>query len=265
MQYTQENSTEIDFIKERYINKYSAESFQKHLDEYLSIKEFAPHGNINDNQSISEEAHLIMRLSTQYYLTMAFKAMRIDLQDPNVAELMEEGNIGTPGRIAKVWCGSNPEDDSELGGGRWSKSPRLADFPHSPSKTGIVHNIPITKRVDLVSNCSHHFIPFHTKARPDSYVIISYIPKHFKLGISKLQRITNHVAQRFWLQEDLTDALYEEISKAACTNDVYVGLFNIVHGCESLRGARSEDGSFTSEAYGGRFSDYELRKQVKGY
>lgn len=255
---------ELDFIKERYTTKYPLETFPNYLEEYNNLKSFAPNGNVHDTQSITDQCHYIMRLTTQYHLTMAFKSMRIDLEDPNVSEMIEEGNIGTPGRIAKVWCGASTSDDTELGGGRWSKNPRLADFPSSNTK-GVVPNIPITKRVDLISNCSHHFIPFHTKAREDSYAVISYIPKDFKLGISKLQRITNHVAQRFWLQEDLTDKLYTEISEAAQTEDVYVGLFNVVHGCESLRGARSEDGTFTSEAYGGKFSDFELRKQVKGY
>ena len=36
----------------------------------------------------------------------------------------------------------------------------------------------------------------------------------------------------------------------------------MVHGCESMRGAKSRDGSFTSEYYNGAFNDPELRKQV---
>jgi len=238
---------EKDFIKERYSKRFKA-----------------PNGNIFDDieDGISDEAHYIMRLSVQYNLTEAFKSMRIDLTDANVAEELDLGNIGTPGRIAKVWTGFDPHDDRELGGGRWAKSPRLASFPDETNDARIVKGIPITKRVDLISNCSHHFIPFHSKARPDSYAVISYIPENFKLGISKLQRITGHVAQRFWLQEDLTDAIYSEIAEAAETDSVYVRLYNIVHGCESLRGSMSGDGAFTSEAYGGKFTDPELRKQV---
>lgn len=258
---------ELDFLKERYFIKYPNDSltdFDKYWVEYRDIEDFAPHGNINDNQKISEQAHYIMRLTTQYHLTQAFKAMKIDLQDPNVTEVIEEGNIGTPGRIAKVWCGSNTDDDTELGGGRWSKSPRIASFPSTPVM-GISRGIPITKRIDLVSNCSHHFIPFHTKSRQDSYAIISYIPKNgVRIGISKLQRVADFVSQRFWLQEDLTDTLYTEISKVADTDDVYIGLYNLVHGCENLRGAKSQDGTFSSEAYGGAFGSPTLRDQVKG-
>lgn len=249
------------FIRDRYNQVFDPVDFEEHLDEYLGLKDFAPNGNIFDDQYIQDETHFIMRMATQYHLTEAFKAMKMDLTDANVSENLESGNIGTPGRIAKVWCGFDTNDDRELGSGRWSSNPRLADFP-SEVKEKIISNIPITKRVDLVSNCSHHFIPFHTKARQDSYAIISYIPTDFKLGISKLQRITDFISQRFWLQEDLTDALYYEVSKAAKTDDVYVGLFNVVHGCENLRGAKSGDGAFTSEAYGGKFESYELRQQV---
>jgi GTP cyclohydrolase I len=157
-----------------------------------------------------------------------------------------------------VWCGDGTHDDRELGSGRWAIKPRLASFPNTGNKT-----IPITKRVDIISNCSHHFIPFTSIARPDSYAIISYIPDSEVLGISKLQRIADWVSQRFFLQEDLTKMLYDEVQKVAKTDSVYVGLFNMVHGCESMRGAKASDGAFTSEYYGGAFNDIDVRSQVK--
>jgi len=246
------------FVKERFL-KQGFRNFEKHWKEYKNISSFAPNGNVfEDRDGISDEAHFIMRMSTQYFLTKAFEAMKVDLSDDNVSENLDLGNIGTPGRIAKVWCGFDTHDDMELGGGRWNKKPRLASFPNTSNV-----KIPITKRIDVISNCSHHFIPFHSLAREDSYAIVSYIPDKKVLGISKLQRVANWVSQRFFLQEDLTKMIYDEISKVAETDSVYVGLFNLVHGCESLRGAKSNDGAFTSEYYGGAFEDPELRKQIK--
>lgn len=247
----------INFIKERYDARYPEGDFDADYATYESIDAFAPNGNIFDEQSISDSVHFIMRTTTQYHLTEAFKAMKIDLTDDNVTEVLEDGNIGTPGRIAKVWCGDGTHDDRELGSGRWSVKPRLASFPNTGTS-----NIPITKRVDIISNCSHHFIPFTTIARPDSYAIISYIPDKEVLGISKLQRVADWVSQRFFLQEDLTKMLYDEVVKVAKTDSVYVGLFNMVHGCESMRGAKANDGAFTSEEYGGAFNEYHIRKQV---
>ena len=250
------------FLVDRFFNRYpelTEDDLYNYLLEYEQIKDFAPNGNIFDKQSISDEAHFIMRTVTQYHLTKAFEAMKIDLNDDNVTEIMGDGNIGTPGRIAKVWCGDGTHDDRELGSGRWAVKPRLASFPNTGNKS-----IPITKRVDIISNCSHHFIPFTTIAREDSYAIISYVPDANVLGISKLQRVADWVSQRFFLQEDLTKMLYDEVAKVAETESVYVGLFNMVHGCESMRGAKASDGAFTSEYYGGAFKDPELRKQIKG-
>ena len=247
------------FIQERYITRYPNGDFSSDFDTYNEIEDFAPNGNIHDKQTITDSVHFIMRMATQYFLTQAFMAMKIDLLDDNVTEVQADGNIGTPGRIAKVWCGDGIHDDRELGSGRWSVKPRLAAFPNTGNKS-----IPITKRVDIISNCSHHFIPFTTIAREDSYAIISYVPDGQVLGISKLQRIADWVSQRFFLQEDLTKMLYDEVSKVAETPSVYVGLFNMVHGCESMRGAKASDGAFTSEYYSGAFNDVELRKQIKG-
>lgn len=249
----------INFIRPRYLLKFGLDSFGTDLSQYIELKPFKANENIwETNQSITDGAHYIARLVTQYHLTEAFKSMKIDMTDDNVCEDLSNGNIGTPGRIAKVWMGSNLDDDRELGGGRWSHEPRLASFPNTNET-----NIPITKRVDIISNCSHHFIPFTTIANEESYAIISYIPDQYVLGISKLQRLADWVSQRFFLQEDLTKKLYEAISEAAKTDSVYVRLNSLVHGCESMRGAKSRDGSFTSEYYGGKFVDPELRKQIK--
>jgi len=247
-----------DYIKSRYKLKYPIEGFEKHILEYEELEDFAPNGNVFDGQLINDETHYIMRLCTQYHLTEVFKAMKIDLTDDNVCEDLDNGNISTPGRIAKVWCGDGIHDNRELGSGRWAVKPRLASFPNTGNKT-----IPITKRIDIISNCSHHFIPFTTITRPDSYAIISYIPDENVLGISKLQRVADWVSQRFFLQEDLTKMLYNEIVKVAKTDSVYVGLFNMSHGCESMRGAKAKDGAFTSEYYGGAFNDIEIRNSVK--
>ena len=245
------------FIKERYDLKF--QNFNKFLKEYEELKDFAPDGNIwESGQEISDECHFIMRLSTQYYLTEAFKAMKIDLSDANVMEDLSVSNLGTPGRVVKVWTGADVDDTSELGNGRWNKSPRIATFPNSDRN----NLTPITKRIDIISNCSHHLIAFDSLSREDSYAIISYIPGEKVLGISKLQKYANYISSRFFLQENLSKKLYEGICEIAETEDVYVKLVNLVHGCESKRSTKSKDGAFTSEMYGGRFNSYELRAQV---
>jgi GTP cyclohydrolase I len=248
------------WVEKRFNAKFPNGNFDQAMMDYSCMNDFPPDGNAHDfiePEVINDESHYIMRLHTQWHLTKAFKAMRIDLDNHNVTEDMANGNIGTPGRIAKVWNGGSANDDRELGGGRWTKMPRLATFPNDENM-----DTPITKRVDIISNCSHHFIPFTTIAKTESYAIISYVPDDFVLGISKLQRVADWVSQRFFLQEDLTRALYEEISAVTQSTSVYVGLFDMVHGCESFRGAKAKDGTFTSEYYGGYFEDPEARKML---
>lgn len=251
-----------DLIFKRFKHKYprcTEDQFESYYVQYCQLRPFKASGNIfESNQEISNEVHYLMRLIVQFFFEQAFDAMLIDLNDPNVKEDLEHDNIGTPGRLAKIFCGASIEDDTELGSGRWNPKPRIATFPNTNWD-----KFPITKRVDINSSCSHHTIPFGTLYSSDSYAIVSYIPGDFVLGISKLQRLVNWVAKRYWLQEDLTKKIWDVVSEAAQTEDVYVKLCNIRHGCEFLRGAQTKDGSFTSEYYGGEFNSKDLRSQIR--
>lgn len=252
---------ELKFIAERYLLQFmNMEDFEENLSKYESIKAFNINENVFQANDINEKTHFIMRMSSQFYLTKAFKSMKINLDDPNTEEDLSVGNIGTPGRVAKMWCGANLHDDSELLCGRWSKPPRMASFPNGDNRKKY---IPITKKVDLISVCSHHLAPFSSTFRIDGQAVVSYIPKDKVLGISKIQKTVNWISKRGWLQEDLTKAIYEAVSLVAETEDVYVGLINIEHSCESIRGANSKDGAFTSEYYGGRFNKAKLRDSLK--
>lgn len=252
---TDENS-EFDYVKE-YVNekfsqKYPQKDFLVFWLEYNQVQDFKISDNVENIGGISEEAHFIMRLITEYHFSQAFKAMKIDMTDPNVA-----GEKGTPYRMAKMYCGNGLEDDSELLSGRWSNRPQMTSFPN---EHGQKH--PITKRVDIVSVCSHHLAPFSTLFKDGSYAIISYIPDKKVLGISKLQRIVDWVSRRGHLQENLTKMIYDEVSNAAETSSVFVKLYGLIHTCESLRGTQSNQGSFTSEYYGGNFEKYEIRREI---
>ncbi len=255
----------IDFIKERYLKKFGTlDSFEANYKAYQDLPTFKANQNIheiltnyndredlndqenvfvNSDQELKPEIHWIMRMETQYYLTEAFKAMKIDLKDPNIAE--QALGKGTPGRIAKMWVGADPEDVTELGSGRWNKEPFISVFPNEGESEII------TKEVDLISNCSHHFLPF--SSLDGGKVIISYKPNKFVFGISKLQRYVTWASRRFWLQEDLTKYLGETIKRIADSEDVYVRLEGIVHGCEKFRGANAKNGSLTTEYKSGIF------------
>jgi len=258
----------IDYVKEKYKKKFgSLENFDKDFQLYLELPVFKANENIHEvfqnmnketqgepdvearfvkGDSLRYGVHWIMRSFATYYMTEVFKAMKIDLDDPNVREnsLLKS----TPGRIVKMWCGNDSEDTTELGSGRWNMEPYISCFPNTSDD----HSV-ITKEVDVVSCCSHHFLPFSTFN--GGKAIISYKPNKYVLGISKLQRFTNWAAKRFWLQEDLTQYLGKTIARVADTEDVYVRLEGLVHGCETFRGASSKDGSLTTEYRSGCFKN----------
>jgi len=244
---------EYDFIKDRWFLKFETyDNFEKSYKEYQNIKPFKANENIFENGGdISEGAHYCMRLATQYYLTKAFEAMRFDLNDPNIMEDFDTGNIGTPGRIAKIWVGADLKEDSELGHGRWVKPPRLASFPNTNNDSFVIE-----KTIEITSSCSHHFVPFSTLYTSKSYCVVKYIPKDTVIGISKLSRyINDFVAKRFYLQEDLTRNIGEFLQKITKSDNVYVKLYQLQHGCEKFRGARDPEGSMTTEFKTGKFLD----------
>lgn len=261
------------FCREAYFKKYKTINpieFEEVWKNYINLKPFKINENIFDvikhreNEVYDEKVHFLVRQATQFRLTQVFDAMKVDMTDPNVRVVPEEGNIGTPGRIAKMYVGANLHDDSELLCGRWTYKPRIASFPEEDEEgyEYVVKGVPITKMLDLTAVCSHHLAPFSTDFKSEAYAIISYIPEENMLGISKLPRLAQWIGSRGWLQEDLTKAIYNEVKEVAKTNNVYVKLYKIVHTCESIRGAKSKKGSFTTEAYGGSFKSKKLRDQV---
>ena len=261
------------FCREAYFKKYKTFNpmeFEEVWKNYINLKPFKINENIFDvikhreNEVYDEKVHFLVRQATQFRLTQVFDAMKVDMNDPNVRVVPEEGNIGTPGRIAKMYVGANLQDDTELLCGRWTHKPRIASFPEEDEDgyEYVIKGIPITKMLDLTAVCSHHLAPFSTDFKAEAYAIISYIPEENMLGISKLPRLAQWVGSRGWLQEDLTKAIYNEVKEVAKTNNVYVKLYKIVHTCESIRGAKSKKGSFTTEAYGGSFKSKKLRDQV---
>jgi len=251
---------QIEFCLNELKRKYPSCNVQKVVDTYISTKHFKINENVYEvNEDWDDEVHYFMRLIATEKMKEVFNTLKIDNNDPNVDSDIFNGNIGTAGRIIKMWCGANTQDDRELLGGRFHRPVRLAKFPDTNK-----NDIPIVKEVDLTAVCSHHLAPFSTKFSNKAKVIVAYIPNEFVLGISKLQRVVRYVAQRGWLQEDLTRAIYDEISKVAETDDVYVRLENIKHSCEFLRGALTDSNGFTTECYGGKFNDEKYLNAVKG-
>ena len=275
LEYTAYTEEAMIFLKQSYMAKFgNLDDFEENFKLYLNLPVFKASENIHEKltdykvakedlldqeqefvkgQSIKPQIHWIMRELTHYYLMKAFDAMKVDQDDPNIA--INALGKGTPGRIAKMWCGNDPEDTTELLSGRWNKEPALSVFPNDGSTTGgeIVEDV-ITKQVDVVAVCSHHFLPF-SSLEPNARVTISYIPKNNLIGISKLQRFADWCSSRGWLQEDLCSYIGTTIKRISGSEDVMVEMVGLVHGCEKFRGANTKNGNLTTVYKSGVFKE----------
>ena len=259
------SSEQFQNLQEYFKSKYPNENLLTTLLKLRDLKPFAAGGNVFESgQTIDEPTLLCMRWVAGLKMEEVLDILKFDRQDSNLVQDLSVGNIGTAQRWAKTITGDSLECDNEMMCGRYAKPPRIATFPANEPGTNLVPRepLPVTKRVDLSSVCSHHFLPYGTLIGDGAYAIVSYIPGDFVLGISKLQRVADHIARRPTIQEDLTKELYRAISEAAQTPDVYVGVFNAKHTCEYLRGSQSHDGSLTTEWFGGKFEDRKLRESV---
>ena len=242
------NSEELyNFAQERYTG---SRPFNGAWKDYTLLPDFPANGNILDyTKNYDSDVLQVVRLVTQYYLTSAFQAMKIDLNDDNVKEFISDGNIGTPGRLAKLLTTSSITDMSESLAGRWTKRPRMASFPN---ETGRHDPVFVTTRLDAM--CSHHFIRFGDDHRDkDSFVVVGYIPREKLGGISKINRFVDWCARRGWLQENLTQYIAEEVETAFETDSVWVALINNKHGCASTRGACDREAATTTIYASGDF------------
>lgn len=250
------------FVKDRY--QYSA--FDVALAGYEKLDVFSPDGNIwESGQSITEEEHSIMRLVTQYHMTNVFDSMMIDLSDENVKEDLSVDNIGSPGRIAKMYTSSSLTDTSEMLSGRWTKEPRMASFQREDNK----NQKPIWIETQIRAVCSHHFIGFQNNPNDkDSFVVVGYIPeKGIKGGLSKISRfVRDYASRRPWLQEDLCDYIGKKIQEQFKSESVFVGMYKINHGCTWTRGANDQDAGTTTTFVSGKFLEDEnlIPEKYKG-
>nr|DAV09815.1 MAG TPA: GTP cyclohydrolase I [Caudoviricetes sp.] len=259
------SSEQFENLQEYFKSKYPNENLLTTLLKLRDLKPFAAGGNVFESgQTIDEPTLLCMRWVAGLKMEEVLDILKFDRTDSNLVQDLSVGNIGTAQRWAKTVTGDSLECDNEMMCGRYAKPPRIATFPANEPGTNLVPvtPLPVTKSLDLSSVCSHHFLPYGTLIGDGAYAIVSYIPGDFVLGISKLQRVADHIARRPTIQEDLTKELYRAISEAAQTPDVYVGIFNAKHTCEYLRGSQSKDGALTTEWFGGKFEDKELRESV---
>lgn len=172
-----------------------------------------------------------MILDAAHWYGKFLTALRCDWEnDPN--------SSNTPLRVAKAYV-------NDLWKGRYEEMSDITSFP-SDGYDGMV----IERNIPLISQCSHH----HQTIK--GVVHIGYVAEGNVIGLSKLNRITEHFSRRGAIQEQLTQAIHQAIDKVVKNRGVIVTIV-ASHSCVSCRGVKHQGASMVTTKASGVFLDNE--------
>jgi len=216
----------------------SANDFESYYKVLPYLPSFGIHENIDDIKinSLDEQKKEILQkiilVVSEYLLKAIFDVMLIK-PDSHTEK--------TPYRVAKSWIGTSRDDFDELMSGRFVKEPDFVTFPSTKNNSYIL------KKMELTSVCSHHLLPFSTKFSTKSFLVIAYKPNDKIVGLSKLTRyIRDYIGRRGWVQEELVNTIYDKLMKKLEPMELFIGLFEVKHTCEFIRGAQDNTAGFTT-------------------
>ncbi len=171
-----------------------------------------------------------------------------DIMDTLGLDLEDDSLKGTPKRVAKMYV-------KELFRG--------LDPKNQPSSTVFenkyrYNQMLVEKNIRVQSACEHHFLPIL------GFAHVAYISSGKVIGLSKINRIVHHFAQRPQVQERLTLQIANELKKVLNTEDVAV-IVDTKHLCVSMRGIKDTESSTVTAEYGGKFKDEAIRRELFQY
>ena len=187
-------------------------------------------------------------------LTAEQKAAMIEAAAHKMAELLDilridhrsdPNTYDTPRRVARMYV-------DELLAGRYSAPPSITEFDSAESFDDLIVSGPI----ELRSTCAHHLMPIYGTA------IIGVVPAVDGriIGLSKYDRVVDHFARRFQVQEELTRQIGNYLMEATAPRGLAVRL-RAVHMCKTHRGVlASHNSHMISSAYYGELKDDERLK-----
>lgn len=150
----------------------------------------------------------------------------------NGEDCTREGLIETPTRVEKA--------NKELFNG-YNMEVKLTAFDEDCDQ------IIMLKNIEFYSTCEHHTIPFYGRAH------IAYIPSGKVLGISKLARLLDKHANRYQIQERMTENIVKDIIEAL---DEPLGVAIVVEGihlCMRARGVKKQNSVMVTAKMTGKF------------
>ena len=197
-------------------------------------------GVYNCNHNISkyiEEGELDQLVAeVECQLTGVLNSLVIDTaNDHNTKE--------TAHRVAKMFV-------HEIFGGRYQPQPKITAFPNVTAYDQLYVTGPITIR----STCAHHMMPIVGKA------YIGVFPGKNVIGLSKFNRISDWIASRPQIQEEMTVQLADEVERITEAEGIAV-LVQAEHFCMTHRGVREHDSDMTTSIVRGKLRESAALKQ----
>lgn len=147
-----------------------------------------------------------------------------------------EGLADTPDRVARMYA-------EVFAGLRDDPRRHLAKrFTQEYDEMVAIRDIP------FASFCEHHLLPFTGVAH------VAYVPKGQVVGLSKIPRVVDSLAQRPQLQERLTQQVADLLMGELDAKGVGV-VIEASHSCMTIRGVRKTGGTMVTSAMLGIFRD----------
>lgn len=189
---------------------------------------------------------LVSMLSHATPIEVTRQAGRLILQGAG-EDLAREGIQRTPERFAKAMqhltSGYARTLESVVGEGVFAAE-----------GSGLV----VVRDVEFYSLCEHHMLPFWGKAT------VAYYPRSKIVGLSKIPRIVDLFAQRFQVQERLTQQVGEALKGVVDARAVFVRV-RAQHMCMMMRGVEKQGSDTLTEWHSGleALTEYE-RERIGG-
>lgn len=192
----------------------------------------------NDNISdfINPEEHDLLLEEVEQRVEDLLRSLVIDIDN-------DHNTNNTAHRVAKMFL-------NEVFGGRFEKAPTITAFPNANAYDEVYVTGPITIR----STCAHHFQAIKGKA------YIGVYPGKNVIGLSKFNRITDWIASRPQIQEEMTVQVADAIEKATEAAGVAV-LIQAEHMCMTHRGVKEHESDMTTSVMRGVFRQDPSLKQ----
>lgn len=219
--------------------------------DIIKARILAEGAKFNSNDNISKFIHEgeldLLQAEVEENIQKVLTSLVIDTEhDHNTNE--------TAKRVAKMYI-------KEVFGGRYRNPPKITAFPNMGYKS-LYTSGPISIR----STCAHHLQNIVGSAW------VGIVPDEEVIGLSKFNRIIQHIAERPQIQEEMTSQIAEALQEFAKTPHIAV-VVKATHHCMTHRGVREHESDMTTAIMRGAFNEdpalkaefYSILATMKGH